>query len=78
MKFKDLKSGAVFAFKEKPNSLCLLSYNREKGKNDVVFLSGNCHNAGQIYDAWKEKEVREFPHIKQVLQTLANGLPGIY
>jgi len=74
--FKDLKPGTVFAFKNRPNALCLLSYNRKKNKNDVVFLSGNFHNVGQLYEPWAEKEVRVFPQIKQLLGYISNGLPS--
>lgn len=76
MKFKELKTGTIFVFDDKPTTLCLLSYNRATKKNDVVFLSGNFFNVGQIYEKWGDKGVRVLPHVKTVLQNIAAGQPS--
>lgn len=74
MKFKELKPGTIFSFEKKPDTLCLLSYNRDTNKNDVVFLCGNFWNATQLYEEWKEQEVKIYPELKKVLVTFAKGI----
>jgi hypothetical protein len=74
--FKELKAGTVFVFKERLNTLHLLSFNHQTNRNDVVLLSGNFHNAGQLYEGWADKEVIELPYVKKTLQSIAHGISG--